>query len=405
MNRPSPMERRKPRTGLLALLAAVPAVLGACAPAFAVEYQVHGYAAQGFVYSSDNNIFGDSSSGSWDYYEAGLNGSVQVRPNLIFSAQAAIRDAGISDDGSLRLDYALADYRFVESVDSAAGMRVGKIKNPLGFYNETRDVVFSRPTILLPTVYNDNQNQRSLVFSAPGAQLYGSHVWGRNDLSFTGTILADHDVRKTDERLLIDLGGLPFDLHIQDSWNAQIMDSLDGGRWQFALSHFFGTFTLRTPDPIGVAGTFDVSVTVASARYNAEKFTVTAEYALNPNTNVVTVGGAPYLRQHLVADTGYVQGEYRINSSWGAVARVEATYRDRHDRDGSEFVAANPGADRKTRMARDFVVGANWRYGDHWGIWGEYHWIDGTEWLQALENPQPRKSRWSLVMFMAGYKF
>jgi hypothetical protein len=56
-------------------------------------------------------------------------------------------------------------------------------------------------------------------------------------------------------------------------------------------------------------------------------------------------------------------------------------------------------------MARDLVVGANWRYGEHWGVWGEYHWIDGTEVLQPLENPGPLKSRWSLILLMAGYKF
>ncbi len=116
-------------------------MLGVCASAAALDYQVHGYAAQGFVYTDDNNFFGKSSDGSFDYYEAGLNASVQVHPKLMFAAQGAIRDAGISDDGTLRLDYALADYRFLEEVDTTVGVRAGKVKNPLGFYNETRDVV------------------------------------------------------------------------------------------------------------------------------------------------------------------------------------------------------------------------------------------------------------------------
>ena len=395
------LKRRTPRArGLVLLLAIAP-----CAPAFALDYQVHGYAAQGFAYSSDNNFFGESSNGSTDYYEAGLNASVQASHNLIFSAQAAIRDAGISDDGTLRLDYALADYRFLDDVESSAGVRIGKVKNPLGFFNETRDVVFTRPSILLPAVYNDNQNQRSLVFTAPGAQLYGSKVWGRHEFSATGTIGANHDVRKSDERLLIDLGGLPFDMHIEDSWNAQIMDSMDGGRWQFAVSHFFGRFDLRTPNTVQVAGKFDVGITVGSIRYNAEKFSITSEYVVNPNTNVVTIGGTPFLRQHIVADSGYLQGENRINSRWGAVARVEAASRDRNDRNGREFAAANPGADRESRMWRDVMLGLNWRYGEHWGVWGEYHWIDGTQLLQALENPEPPKDRWSLILLMAGYKF
>ena len=379
--------------------------LGVCAPALALDYQLHGYASQGFVYSDDNNFFGDSSNGSWDYYEAGLNASVQVHPKLRFAAQAAIRDAGISDDGSLRLDYALADYSFVQDVNGTFGVRAGKVKNPVGFYNETRDVVFTRPSILMPAVYNDNQNQRSLVFTAPGVQAYGTYVWGRHEWSATATHSFDHDVRASDERLLIDLSGLPFDLHIEDSWNAQIMDSIDGGRWQFAVSHFFGRFDLRTPQTVRLAGKFDVGITLFSARYNAQKFSVTAEYVLNPNKDKVTLGGATLLRTSVTADAGYLQGEYRINPGWGAFARVEAAFLDRSDRSGDAFAAANPGTDPHSRSFRALVVGASWRYGEHWGVWGEYHWIDGTALLQKLENPKPPVDHWSLLMFMVGFKF
>lgn len=384
---------------------AMPAMLGTCMSAAAVDYQVHGYAAQGFVYSNDNNFFGKSSDGSFDYYEAGLNASVQVHPKLLLAAQAAIRDAGISDDGALRLDYALADYRLLEGVNTTMGVRAGKVKNPLGFYNETRDVVFTRPSILMPVGYSDNQNQRSLVFTAPGAQVYGNQVWGRHELSLTATHSFDHDVRRSDERLLVDLGGLPFDLHIEDSWNAQIMDSIDGRRWQFAVSHFFGRFSMRTPQTVQLAGQFDVNITLFSARFNADKFSVTAEYGVSGNKNRVTLGGAPLLHTSVTADGGYLQGEYRINSSWGAFARAEGQFADRGDRSGRRFAAQNPGIDRASRATRSLVAGANWRYGQHWGVWGEYHWINGTLRLQKLENPQPLADHWSLIMLMVGYKF
>src|SRR5262249_22058548 len=109
--------------------------------------------------------------------------------------------------------------------------------------------------------------------------------------------------------------------------------------------------------------------------------------------------------QYVVADSGYLQGEYRINSQWSTVARIESAFRDRHDRDGREFAAANPGMARTQRFQRDLMVGVSWRYGEHWGLWGEYHWIDGTQLLQKPENPQPLVSHWSLLMVMAGFKF
>ncbi|WP_157994290.1 porin family protein [Peristeroidobacter agariperforans] len=373
--------------------------------ASALDYQVHGYAAQGFVLSRHNDFFGDSTDGSFDYYEAGINAAVQVQPNLSFAAQAAIRDAGISDDGSLRLDYAVADYRLVSEASIQAGLRAGKVKNALGFYNETRDVVFTRPSILLPSVYSDNQNQRSLIFTAPGAQIYGGTVIGLHELSFTGTLNAERDVRKSDERLLVSLT-VPFDLRIGDSWNVQVMDSIDGGKWQLAYSHFSGEFRMSTAPEIDLTGRFDVDLNVFSARYNAERFTVTAEYVLVDNDNRLTFRGAPFLHQRVTADSGYLQAEYRLRPDWTLMARMDGFYSDRHDRSGRDFAAANPGADRRMRFSHDFTIGVNWRPGEHWGFWAEHHWINGTATLQPLENPPPvRDQRWSMLMLMAGYKF
>lgn len=375
------------------------------APASAIDYQVHGYAAQGFVLSSHNDFFGDSTDGSFDYYEAGINAAVQVHPNLSFAAQAAIRDAGISDDGSLRLDYAVADYRLISESSIQAGLRAGKVKNSLGFYNETRDVVFTRPSILLPTVYGDNQNQRSLIFTSPGAQLYGGSVIGQHELTFTGTVNAERDVRKSDERLLVTLT-VPFDLRIGDSWNLQLMDSIDGGRWQFAYSRFSGQFRMSTAPELQLTGRFDVDLDVFSARYNTERFTVTAEYAQVDNDNRLTLMGSPFLHQRVAADSGYFQVEYRLRPSWTLMARMDGSYSDRHDRSGRDFAAANPGVDRRTRFSHDFTIGFNWRPDQHWGLWAEHHWINGTATLQALENPPPvREQRWSMLMLMVGYRF
>jgi hypothetical protein len=387
---------------------AVALLAGAAAsmPARALDYQVHGYAAQGVVYTDENNFFGESSDVSTDYYEAGLNASIQARPNLLFSAQAAIRDAGISDDGSLRLDYALVEYRFLSEVETNAGVRVGKVKNTVGFFNETRDVIFTRPSILMPGVYADNQNQRSLIFTGPGAQVFGTRIAGRHELSFSGTANVRRDVRTSDERLLITLPGIPFDLRIEDVWNAGVMDSIDGGRLQFALSHFHGRFRLNTPETVGLTGAFGVGITVLSARLNAERFSLTSEYSRITNHNELDIGGMALLRQDVDADSGYVQADFRFNRNWSAFARFDASFSDIHDRSGRRFAAANPGADRKSRMTRDLVAGVSWKYGEHWGVWGEYHWIDGMSTLQMLENPPPGpKDRWSMLMVMAGFKF
>jgi hypothetical protein len=389
--------------------------LAVCTSARALDYQVHGYAAQGLVLSSGNNFFGHSTSGSLDYYEAGLNAELQVRPNLLFAAQGAIRTAGVTDTGRPRLDYALMDYRFLPGInpnaglDANAGLRIGKVKNTVGFFNDTRDVVFTRPSILLPSIYGDNQNQRDLVFAAPGAQLYGNLIWGNQEFSLVGTASSNRGVSQTEDRLIVTLS-VPNSLRLKDSWNAQLMDSIDGGRWQFGASIFSGRFILNaifpTVPPEALYGDVRVGLDVFSARYNSEKFSITAEYAINPNKELISLGGTTVQNFDITADTAYLQGDYRFTSRWRAMARFDAAFRDRSDRNGGEYLAANPGANRASRYGYDFAVGLNWRYGEHWGIWGEYHLIDGTLNVQPLQN-QARHlvDHWSMLMLMAGYTF
>jgi hypothetical protein len=388
-----------------------PALLGCvlCLPVEALEYQLHGYAAQGFALSSGNNVFGDSTEGSLSYYEVGLNAEIQVRPRLLLAVQGAIRDAGVTDTGVARLDYALMDYRIVSGADANAGIRIGKVKNPLGFFNETRDVIFTRPSILLPFIYSDNQNQRDLVFAAPGVQLYGSAVRGRHEWSATGTASADRYLSAADERLLVVLP-VPSSLHMKDSWNGQIMDSIDGGRWQFAVSLYYARLVLNalfpSVPPASIYGNFGVGVDVISARYNAERFSLTAEYAINPNRDFVTLGGNVIQNFRIVADSGYLQGDYRINSRWSVLARADAYFRDRGDRDGRAFAAAHSGASAASRYAYDLTAGLNWRPNARWGVWGEYHWIDGSATVQALDNTgRVPADHWSTLMLMAGLRF
>ncbi len=383
-----------------------------CRPVAALDYQVHGYGAQGFVLSDGNNVFGDSSHGSVNYYEAGINGSVQLRPDLMFAAQAAIRDAGITDNGVPRLDYALADYRFLSLINSNAGLRIGQVKNTIGFYNETRDVIFTRPSILLPSAYGENQGTRSLLFAAPGAQLYTSTVLGDHELSLVGTYSRNRGLSVSQKQLLISLSGLPFDLRIRDSWNAQIMDSIDGGRWQIAFSRFYARFALKAPVPVtpssaeDLLGNIDVPINFFSVRYNARKFSITAEYVINTNKDFVTLGGMPYAVTTFSSDSEYLQAEYRLNPAWHLMARIDTNFLDSGDRSGHRYADVTPGTDPASRFSYDFTTGINWQHGDHWGVWAEYHWIYGTSVVQLLDNAdRTPDDHWSLFMLMAGYKF
>ncbi|MGB5671561.1 MAG: hypothetical protein WBM71_13535, partial [Sedimenticolaceae bacterium] len=136
--------------------------------------QVHGFLTQGYVKTTDNRFFGDSDSknGSFDYTELGVNASFRATPSILLAGQLLSRRAGDMYDGSPTVDFALVDWNISTSQDSDYGILVGRIKNPLGFYNETRDVAFTRPSIFLPQqVYFDKV--RNLVLSSDGGQIHG----------------------------------------------------------------------------------------------------------------------------------------------------------------------------------------------------------------------------------------
>lgn len=115
------------------------------------DLQIHGFASQAYIYTSDNDVFGNSDdNGSSGFTEIGINALLRPLPRLQFSAQGLSRRAGQGTSATPRLDFAVADYRLYSQDTNQFGIRVGRLKNPFGFYNDTRDVAFTRPSILLP---------------------------------------------------------------------------------------------------------------------------------------------------------------------------------------------------------------------------------------------------------------
>ena len=114
--------------------------------------QVHGFASLTGVKTSANRFYGDSPNGTLDAAEVGLNASYQLNSRILFAGQVLSRMAGDMYDGTPALDYALVDLTLAETDSHSLGLRLGRLKNPIGLYNETRDVPFTRPSIFLPQV-------------------------------------------------------------------------------------------------------------------------------------------------------------------------------------------------------------------------------------------------------------
>jgi len=349
--------------------------------------QIHGFASQAAINTSDNHYFGDSPDTSFELTELGLNLSYQPDPKWLFSGQLLSRRAGEMYDGTPSLDYALVDYAFVADAERRLGVRVGRIKNPIGLYNETRDVPFTRPGIFLPQViYYDKV--RNLLLSSDGAMLYGDLFGPSGNLSLTlsgGQAVIDDNVEWA-------YLGEDFDGDLESngiSWKtASVWYSTPAEELKVGLSAIMMDmdFDAGAASPLD-AGSIEVFDWIVSLQYNARDWTLSAEYAQTP-TRWKDFGPLfPYEDQ--VMEGYYLQGAYRLRPNLEIMARYEEGFADRDDRSGrkrSEQVGNVPRYDFFSKIA---TLGLRWDITQNLMLRLEYQHHDGTYSLSWRENPDP----------------
>jgi len=129
---------------------------------------IHGFISQGYIQTTDNNFFGPTEDGSFQFNEAGINFSSDVSDRLRVGLQFFARDFGSLGNNEVTIDWAFADYTFTEW----ANFRAGKIKMIHGLYNTSRDVDMLRTSVFLPqSVYNEGW--RDSINAMNGFEYYG----------------------------------------------------------------------------------------------------------------------------------------------------------------------------------------------------------------------------------------
>ena len=368
--------------------------------------QIHGFLSQGLINTSANKFFGNSEDNvSPDFRELGINGSWRPLPDLQFSTQIVSRRAGAADDDDLRVDYGLVDYSFLSDEENLWGLRLGRIVNPIGLYNDTRDVAFTRPSILLPqSIYFDSA--RNLLLSGDGGQIYGERRTEFGDFFLQlGAGYPRVDDPETEQELF--LRKVPGDLQSRLSYLGRLLYEKDGGRLRLGLSGLQVNldYDRSSTDPLR-NGEITFSALIFSAQYNAEKWSLTGEYALR-NFDFENFGPA-LPDNETTGESYYLQGTYRFSPKWEAVLRYDVLYRDRDDRDGKDLRASTRGqVPRHRGFAKDLTAGLRWDITPSFMLRAEAHFVDGTAWLPVVDNPDlnDTQRRWNLYTIMASFRF
>ncbi len=367
--------------------------------------QVHGFASQGYVNTTDNRFFGDSEDGSFEFTELGLNASYRATPTVLVSAQLLSRRAGDMYDGSPSVDFALLDWTPINTEQASLGVMLGRVKNPLGLFNETRDVAFTRPSIFLPQqVYYDKV--RNLVLSSDGVRFHGRRL---TDL---GTLEMDLGIGMAtlDENVEIAFMGRDFAGELDNDGLAYVghlgFESPDGA-WRAALSGAWVDldFERRGADPVG-SGDVGMAYWIASLQYNAERWSLTAEYMEEP---IGFDGFGPLLDGRDSTVRGYyLHGSYLLRNDLELVLRYGEGFADKDDKDGRANAAASGGlAPAHSFFQKDWMVGLRWDVTPSFMLRAEYQWNSGTWPLSPRENPIPNNTTrdWNMFSVLGSYRF
>lgn len=386
--------------------------------------QVSGFISQGAIHTSDNNWFGNTDDAvGFDFREIGAAFVITPAPALRFSAQLLSRKAGENDDGSIKVDHAVASYDFINTVDWTVSIRAGRMKSALGLYNETRDVPFTRPGIFLPaSVYLERV--RNSFFFQNGVMLRTEWRHQLNSLSWH----AGFHRPKVDDDELADIsrlaGDTSPDAEGRDSWSTGLVYDINAGTAR--LGAYYEEKKINIAGNLGAAefGLDDLQgdvlirdrKTVLSVEYNLDKFNFVAERAVARVSADVSMHNPDYAvlealsSIHLVSPSYYYQVIYRASEQWDVFVRYDRFILDEDDKDGDEvskrFGFNFRGLPPYAFYAKSYSVGAGWHPAADWMLRVEWLNNEGTGWLNVNDNDNETPVKyWDMIAMQLSYRF
>jgi len=372
----------------------------------------HGFASQGYTQTNENDFFGTSSTGSFKSNELGINASWQPLDQVNLSGQLLYKQMGNAKPKGVNVDFAIVDWRLIDDFDYGGGLRVGRLKNTFGFFNETRDVASTRPSILLPeSTYIDYL--RAAFHSSDSVGVYGRYELSRGTLSldtvFGKPIFNDDTV---DAMVGGDTDG---DMENEEVFVARLSYEDGSGLWRTALSYSTIDADFETSDAEALIGfndgEFNSLQYLFSLQFDWNQWQLIGEYQLR---NFETKGILPDPTTFIPTDIKnegfghYVQLGYSFNSRYRAYIRRDTSYLDKDDKNGEKLSAKAFGTiPAHSAFAFDTTMGIIYTPSLDWTFGFELHRVNGTMWLPHIENPiaADRKQRWDMYLLQAAYRF
>jgi hypothetical protein len=369
-----------------------------------LNIQIHGYATQSFLYTTQNNLLTTSSSnGSPEWSEAVLNIGAQPDSKLRIGVQGRYFLLGNYSNG-ITLDWAQADYQPGEEF----GVRFGKVKTPSGLFNDIQDIDPAYIWSLLPQgIYPVSSRNSNLAH-------YGGVLYGGVDLQQAGKLEyrgwgGEREIDGDDGYFVsfaeegIDLySGLSFPTYgAALHWRTPVAGLMLGA----SLSHnnasrapFNDVYVVPAGPSQGVTITAPGNMVLTHnnepdyfGKYEKKRWMAAAEY-LRIHTSLRFAGLSP-IPELVDMRTWFAMASYRLTGKLTAGAYVSQDF----NLDG----ALGP-----SRFSKDWVVSGRYDLGQYLYAKAEEHFLDGTAVGYDVDlNPNGLKPTTALTVLKMGVSF
>ena len=324
--------------------------------------EIHGFATQGFLYSSHNNYLSmQSSSGSLQWTDGAISVTDSLTDNLRVGIQLHMYQLGDLGGPNVQVDWASGDYR----VNDRLGFRAGKVKTPLGLFNDFQDVDSIFLWILLPQSAYPVDN-KSFYLSHLGGEVYGNLTLG----SRAGNLR----YRAYAGEAYLDLTGG----YLKESADqGLVFDSAPGGkvyggdlRWGTPLKGLTvgASGLVEAIDGGAQTGTEHIApffVPAEYAQFEKGKFYFAGEYRRSPLNVILTLGPAT-IPIPLDVRSWFAMGSYRLAKK----LQLGAYY--------SHYVNKALDTHLPENFSKDWVVSGRYDFNSYFYGKIEGHFLHGT---------------------------
>lgn len=365
---------------------------------WASEWQFNGFVGQGYIAADDTQFVVGEDGSTFNITEGAFAVSWKPIEHIRIASALSYRQWGSLAEGGVNFDYLFVEYSH-QVGEGMLGIRAGRFKNETGFYSSTRDVPFTRPSIMLPqSIYSDYFRDAQLHIE--GADLFGMHQIWNGALDWHVSV-GKVDVTEDLDRNVLGshkLGSFESDRYCAADIEFQ-NDSLRLGITYYDAEISYHPSRLADYYP----GEIRMQNWVFSGQFRYMNFEFTTEYM----TGERLINGLifPSMADELV-DNGI---GYYFDFRAYLPHEVELFVRlDKHidDADSKDFEVIT-GLPAYFSYTDDWTLGARWFLNNDWLLAAEYHWVEGASWVTPILVPDPstQSKHWSMFALQLSYRF